>query len=48
MVLLYAELFVLLLVSFLLGSGLAAGVVRLLVRQRADRVAAYVGEASSR
>jgi hypothetical protein len=42
MLLLYAELFVLLLVSFVAGCGLAAAAVRLLVRQRADRVAAYV------
>jgi hypothetical protein len=41
MVFLYAELFALLLVSFLAGSAVAAVAVRLLVRHSADQVASY-------
>jgi hypothetical protein len=48
MVFLYGELLVLLLVSFLIGSGFAAVVVRLVVRQTADSVSTYVADAGGR
>jgi hypothetical protein len=48
MVLLYAELFALLLVSFLVGCAVTGGLVRLLVRRHADRVSSYVAEAGAR
>lgn len=41
MILLYAELFTLLLLAFLAGCGVAAVVVRVLVRQTAEDVTPY-------
>lgn len=48
MVFLYGELLVLLAVSFLLGCGVAAVVVRLVVRRTADQVSTYVADAGGR